>query len=125
MTYETRAGPYQERYPVYSAELWRFDTHNRGWESVVANGAAPSARYQHVMTSVGMDLWLHGGVSSYPGEVDTWSSPAALLLLLRCGRDCVCCGVQLLTCVFTDHDFRIQNFLAICGGSTRPHVDGI
>jgi hypothetical protein len=110
------------------ADLWRFDTVTRQWESFVVNGYAPhggkSGRYHHVMTSVGLDLWLHGGAVD-SGEDDTCSSPAALLLLLRCGRDCVCCGVQLLTCVFTDHDFLTQYCLAICGGSTRPHVDGI
>jgi hypothetical protein len=47
-----------------SSELWRFDTSTRGWEAVmntVANGAVPSARVGHVMTSVGLGLWLHGG----------------------------------------------------------------
>jgi hypothetical protein len=49
---------------VGSTELWRFDTFTRGWERVdktAANGAAPSARLFHVMTSVGLDLWMHGG----------------------------------------------------------------
>ena len=47
-----------------SAELWRFSTSSRVWElanSTAANGAVPSARDGHVMTSVGLDLWLYGG----------------------------------------------------------------
>jgi hypothetical protein len=35
------------------------------------------------MTSVGQDLWLHGGEEyGQSGEGDSYSSPAALLLLL-------------------------------------------
>jgi hypothetical protein len=67
-----------------SAELWRFDTSTRGWKRVdntATSGAGPSGRYGHVMTFVGMDLWLHGG-SINSGEGDACSSPAVLLLLL-------------------------------------------
>jgi hypothetical protein len=56
------------RHPGRSAELWRFSTSTRGWgrvDSTSTNGTRPSGRDGHVMTSVGMDLWLHGGYSSY------------------------------------------------------------
>jgi hypothetical protein len=49
-----------------NAELWRFDTSTLRWETVdstTANGVAPSGRFGHVMTSVGRDLWLHGGMT--------------------------------------------------------------
>ncbi len=71
-----------------SAELWRFKTSTRGWERVdntTTNGAGPIGRRSHVMTSVGLDLWLHGGLTYLPynyGECDTCSSPC------RC---CCCC----------------------------------
>ncbi len=79
---------------VYSAELWRFSTSTLVWErgnSTAANGAGPSARYDHVMTSVGLDLWVQGG-STGSGEGDAFDyrcccSPA------RSRSDCVCCGV--------------------------------
>ncbi len=67
----------------YSAELWRFSTSTLGWErvdSTAANGAGPSARAQHVMTSVGLDLWVHGGVTD-SGEGDACATHVALLLL--------------------------------------------
>jgi hypothetical protein len=68
-----------------SAELWRFSTSTRVWErvdSTADNGAGPSGRFNHVMTSVGLDLWVHGG---YPetGEGDTCATHVALLLLSR------------------------------------------
>ncbi len=68
-----------------SAELWRFCTSTRLWEradSTAANGAGPSGRTGHVMTSVGLDLWLHGG---YPetGEGDICATHVVLLLLSR------------------------------------------
>jgi hypothetical protein len=56
-----------------SAELWRFCTSTRVWErtdSTEANGVGPSTRSDHVMTSVGLDLWVHGG-STDSGEGDT------------------------------------------------------
>jgi hypothetical protein len=58
-----------------SAELWRFDTSTLRWETVdstTANGAVPSARSGHVMTSVGRNLWMHGGRTA-SGEGDTCS----------------------------------------------------
>ena len=66
-----------------SAELWRFSTSTRDWEpadSTAANGAGPSARAFHVMTSVGLDLWLHGGDTG-SGEGDACATHVALLLL--------------------------------------------
>jgi hypothetical protein len=56
-----------------SDELWRFSTSSLGWErvdSTATNGGGPSPRYGHVMISVGLDLWVHGG-STYSGEGDT------------------------------------------------------
>jgi hypothetical protein len=47
-----------------SDEMWWFSTSTRGWERVdktLSNGAGPSARFGHVMTSVGLDLCVHGG----------------------------------------------------------------
>jgi hypothetical protein len=66
----------------YSAELWRFSTYTRVWEradSTSTNGAGPSARSRHVMTSVGLDLWLHGG-SPETGEGATCATHVSLLL---------------------------------------------
>jgi hypothetical protein len=51
-------------YAGFSSELWRFSTSTREWERVdhtADNGASPSGRENHVMTSVGLDLWVHGG----------------------------------------------------------------
>jgi hypothetical protein len=64
-----------------SAELWRFNTNTStyGWEEVTTvSGIAPLAKFSHVMTSVGLDLWLHG---SSGGEGDTCSVHTVLLLL--------------------------------------------
>jgi hypothetical protein len=58
---------------IQSTELWRFDTSTHGWERVdntEGNGDGPSARFGHVMTSVGEDLWIHGGYTN-SGEGDT------------------------------------------------------
>ncbi len=77
-----------------SSELWRFSTSTRGWEradSTAANGAGPSARFGHVMTSVGLDLWLHGG-DTETGEGDTFDSCCCCSVARSC-IDCVCCGV--------------------------------
>ncbi len=66
-----------------SVELWRFSTSTRVWEradSTAANGAGPSARVGHVMTSVGLDLWVYGG-STKGGEGDACATHVALLLL--------------------------------------------
>ena len=68
-----------------SAELWRFSTSTLGWErvdSTAANGAGPSARSCHVMTSVGLDLWVHGGWTE-TGEGDGCATHVTLLLLPR------------------------------------------
>ncbi len=59
-------------YAGFSDELWRFSTSTFGWElvdSTVANGPGPSGRSHHVMSSVGLDLWVHGGGTS-SGEGD-------------------------------------------------------
>jgi hypothetical protein len=60
MTYVTHAGS--------STVLWKFDTSTRRWQRV-QNGAGPGARRSHSMASVGLDLWLHGGVTN-SGEGD-------------------------------------------------------
>jgi hypothetical protein len=68
-----------------SAELWRFSTSTRVWEQAditAANGAGPSGRKGHVMTSVGLDLWVHGGYTG-SGEGDGCATHVALLLLPR------------------------------------------
>jgi hypothetical protein len=88
---------------VLSAELWRFSTTTRVWERddiTETNGAGPSVRYYHVMTSVGLDLWVHGGQTE-TGEGDvvqhTWrccccrAEAESVTLCTFC--DCVCCGV--------------------------------
>jgi hypothetical protein len=65
-----------------SAELWRFCTSTRGWERVditTTNGAGPSGRFEHVMTSVGLDLWMHGG-NTRTGEGDVCGTHVSLLL---------------------------------------------
>ncbi len=70
------------RHAVSSDELWRFSTSTRGWErvdSTSANGARPSARYDHVMTSVGLDLWVHGGYTN-SGEGDECATHVTLML---------------------------------------------
>jgi hypothetical protein len=77
MTCVPHAGDY------YSTELWRFSTSTRVWEradSTAASGAGPSARGYHVMTSVGLDLWVHGGDTD-SGEGDACATQVALLLL--------------------------------------------
>jgi hypothetical protein len=69
----------------YSDEVWRFCTSTRVWEradKTAVNGADPSARSNHVMTSVGLDLWLYGG-STETSEGDTCATHVALLLLPR------------------------------------------
>jgi hypothetical protein len=67
----------------HSDELWRFSTSTRRWEranSTAVNGAGPSARSDHVMTSVGLDLWVHGG-DAVTGEGVACATHVALLLL--------------------------------------------
>jgi hypothetical protein len=70
----------------YSTELWRFDTSTLGWEQVVnttANGVGPSGRNSHVMTSVGLDLWMYGGYIYNYGEGDVYSTHTTPLMLLH------------------------------------------
>ena len=58
---------------VLSDELWRFSTSTLGWERVdrtAVNGTGPSGRVFHVMSSVGLDLWVHGGYLTDSGEGD-------------------------------------------------------
>jgi hypothetical protein len=78
----------------------------------VFDGAAPSLRKSHVMTSVGLDLWLHGGWA-YPGDGDYTVTYVPHLCCCCCCcaeaesvplytfSDCVCCGVC------TDHDLCV------------------
>jgi hypothetical protein len=75
--------PHAGSFEFCFAELWRFRTSTRVWEradSTAANGAGPSARAGHVMTSVGLDLWVHGGYME-AGEGD--GKHVAQLLLPR------------------------------------------
>jgi hypothetical protein len=66
-----------------STELWRFSTPTRDWErATVVNGAGPSGRSSHVMTSVGLDLWVHGGTTN-SGQGDTSTTHMTLLPLPR------------------------------------------
>jgi hypothetical protein len=80
-----------------SAELWRFDTSTLGWQKVdntTVNGADPSGSYytmtsvsssSYTMASVGLDLWIVGGLTS-SGEGDTCTTPrAAAVATLRKG----------------------------------------
>jgi hypothetical protein len=78
-----------------SAELWRFSTSTRGWERVditTTNGAGPSGRSGHVMTSVGPGLWIHGGLTG-SGEGDSCGTYVSLLLFPTC-RECVSLYLQ-------------------------------
>ncbi len=65
-------------------ELWRLSLATLEWTSIeeTPGGAAPSARYGHVMTSIGLDLWVHGG-DTETGEGDSCATHLALLLLPR------------------------------------------
>jgi hypothetical protein len=79
MTYVTHTGQ-------VSDDLWKFDTSKRVWVVVdtgdtMVNGDASVGRIYHVMTSVGLDLWLHGGKRKGEGEGDTSSTSTVLLLL--------------------------------------------
>ncbi len=70
-------------------EVWRFSTSTAGWEGIVVpwlttsagEGVVPRGRAGHVMVSVGLDLWFHGGSTS-TGEGDVGGIRAVLLLLL-------------------------------------------
>ncbi len=65
-------------------DLWRLSLATLDWTSieVAPGGSGPSARQRHVMTSVGLDLWLHGG-DTETGEGDACATHLALLLLPR------------------------------------------
>ncbi len=55
-----------------SDDLWRLSLSTLEWTNieVVPGGVRPSGRENHVMTSVGLDLWVHGGLSVDSGEGD-------------------------------------------------------
>ncbi len=69
-----------------SDELWRFCLVTLEWTHLESpsGDAAPSGRSGHVMTSVGMELWLHGGQTNFErGEGGPCSSPTALLMMFH------------------------------------------
>ncbi len=86
--------------------LWKFDTSTRRWQRV-ENGAGPGARRSHVMVSVGLDLWMHGGITNSGEGDDVCGTHASSLLLLSRDRDCTtlylvtdgcaCCSVATVT----------------------------
>ncbi len=91
----------------YSAELWRFCTSTRVWErgnSTAAKGAGPCGG--HVMTSVGLDLWVHGGYTG-TGEGDARATHVVLLLSVAALRQRACLfppSVTVCAVVCTAHD---------------------
>ena len=57
--------------PKMSGELWRFTTSTRVWELVDNSATNLGNKIGHTMTSVGLDLYIHGGyteTSTYYGE---------------------------------------------------------
>jgi hypothetical protein len=86
MTFVTYAGDTScipGPYIRYSNELWRFDTSRRGWEQTITSTVPTgNGRSSHVMTSVGLNLWMHGGKTS--GECGSRMFLAVVLLLLLC-----------------------------------------
>jgi hypothetical protein len=66
----------------HTNDLWRLCLTTLEWTSieVAPGGAGPSGRFGHVMTSVGLDLWVHGG-STEIGEGDACATHVAVLLL--------------------------------------------
>jgi hypothetical protein len=84
---DTSTGIPPSGYSFRSNEMWRFDTSKRRWGMVhngTGNGDVPrgNGRSDHVMTSVGKDLWMHGGDTSNFGtfgEGDVCSSPPEFL----------------------------------------------
>ena len=54
-----------------SDELWRLSLKTLEWTriEVKSDRPRPSPRFGHVMSSVGLDLWVHGGVTG-SGEGD-------------------------------------------------------
>jgi hypothetical protein len=77
-----------------SDQLWRLSLVTLEWTlecpliEVAPVGSRPSPRWNHAMTSVGKDLWLHGGIR-YSGEVDTCTTYAVWLLVLNRGTVCL------------------------------------
>ncbi len=67
-------------YAACSDELWRLSLATLEWTKigVASGGVRPSARARHTMTSVGLDLWVHGGYTN-SGEGDSCTTRAALL----------------------------------------------
>ena len=67
-----------------SNDLWRLSLATLEWTSieVAPGGASPRGRVSHVMTSVGLDLWLHGG-STDSGDGDGCATHVVVLLLSR------------------------------------------
>jgi hypothetical protein len=59
-------------YAACSDELWRLSLTTLEWTKieVASGGVRPSARARHTMTSVGLDLWVHGGYTN-SGEGDS------------------------------------------------------
>ena len=48
-----------------TGQLWRFTTSTRVWELVDTTTVSDvGARMDHTMTSVGLDLYIHGGFKS-------------------------------------------------------------
>jgi hypothetical protein len=80
---------------LYSDDLWRFSTSTRDWERV--NYPGPSGRERHVMTSVGLDLWVHGGSAggeTSEGESDKCGTHVSMLLFTCLGRECAALNLQ-------------------------------
>jgi hypothetical protein len=68
---------------VLCDDLWRFSTSTRVWRRVddtTTDGTRPSARSFFVMVSVGLDLWVHGGLTQ-TGEGEQSPKPVVLVLL--------------------------------------------
>jgi hypothetical protein len=74
-----------------SSELWRFTTSTRTWELVDTTVNDVGTRVGHTMTSVGLDLYIHGGsatTSTSVGESEACITRAVLDLLLHLDREC-------------------------------------
>ena len=73
-------------------ELWRFTTSTRVWELVDTTVNDVGTRSYHTMTSVGLDLYIHGGYSTKStssGEGETYTTRGVILLLLHLDRECL------------------------------------
>ncbi len=69
-----------------SDEMWRLCLSTLKWTRIPTGGSSPSPRRYHVMTAVGMDLWVHGGTKVL-GEGDIcffFCSSTVSLLWRRC-----------------------------------------